>query len=60
LIAAGLLEEKAGVLWPTQRAEATLSIRLRGHPHAAALSPPRPIALRKVSKPLSGKCPLTV
>jgi hypothetical protein len=25
LIAAGLLEEKAGVLWPTQRAEATFA-----------------------------------
>jgi len=25
MIAAGLLEEKAGMLWPTQRAEATFA-----------------------------------
>jgi hypothetical protein len=27
MIAAGLLEEKAGVLWPTQRAEATFAAK---------------------------------
>ncbi len=29
LIAAGLLEEKAGVLWPTQRAETTFAASQR-------------------------------